>query len=191
MWKNTKDHFGLVAIFLHWLMALIIFGLFGLGLYMVELNYYHEWYRTAPALHKSLGFTIFVLWCARIIWRISQVQPETIIGDGRWQVWERRLALMMHLLLYLLIACICVSGYLISTADGRGIEVFSLFTVPALPVQFDGQEDLAGWWHFYLAWALILMVCCHALAALKHHFMDKDAVLKTMLRPGKTSNHKL
>jgi len=185
MWKNTKEHFGLVAILLHWSMALIIFFLFGLGLYMVELNYYHEWYRTAPALHKSLGITVFVLWCARISWRLSQVQPQTIVGHGRWQIWERRLATLMHLLLYVLIGCLCVSGYLISTADGRGIEVFWLFTLPASPLQFEGQEDVAGWWHFYLAWALILMVCCHALAALKHHYLDRDDVLKKMLVPGK------
>jgi cytochrome b561 len=95
----------------------------------------------------------------------------------------------MHRLLYVLIICICMSGYLISTADGRGIDVFSLFTVPALPAQFEAQEDVAGWWHFYLAWALILMVCCHALAALKHHFIDKDDVLLKMLKPGKSGNH--
>jgi cytochrome b561 len=183
MMKNTSTRFGLVAIVFHWLMAVMIFFLFGLGLYMVELNYYHEWYRTAPDLHKSIGITLLVLWCIRLLWRWTQIQPQTITGTTRWQLWERRLAAAMHVLLYLLIICICVTGYLISTADGRGIEVFSLLTLPALPLQLENQEDVAGEWHFYLAWALILMVCLHALAALKHHFIDKDDVLKKMFRP--------
>ena len=188
MWRNTNAHFGLVAIILHWVMALIIFFLFGLGLYMVELNYYHEWYRTAPDLHKSIGFCLALLWLIRLLWRLTQPRPQTMDGEGRWHRWERRLAGGMHWLLYVLIMAICISGYLISTADGRGIEVFSLFTVPALPVQLERQEDVAGWWHFYLAWTLILMVCLHALAALKHHVIDRDDVLKKMLTPGKSGD---
>ena len=131
MWRNTNTHFGLVAIILHWLMALIIFIMFGLGLYMVELNYYHEWYRSAPALHKSIGFCLALLWLVRLFWRLTQPRPQTIVGDARRQRWERRLADWMHWLLYILLLSIFLSGYLISTADGRGIEVFSLFTIPA------------------------------------------------------------
>lgn len=185
MFKNTKQHYGLMAILLHWGMALLIFFMFGLGLYMVDLDYYHAWYQSAPDLHKSLGFCVLLLWLVRLIWRWSQVQPETMQGQGAWQRMERKLAWTMHILLYILIPVICLSGYLISTADGRGIEVFSLFTVPSLPVSIDRQADVAGNWHFYLAWALILMVCCHALAALKHHFIDRDEVFKNMLKPGK------
>ena len=188
MWKNTQEQFGLAAIMFHWLMALMIFTLFGLGLYMVELNYYHDWYRSAPVLHKSLGICLAILWGLRLLWRATQVSPQTIRGQGRWQIWERRLAALMHLALYILIICICVSGYLISTADGRGIEVFSLITIPASPLQMENQEDIAGWWHFYLAWALIIMVGFHALAALKHHYIDKDDVLKKMFRPAKSGD---
>lgn len=185
MWQNTKTEYGFLAIILHWLMAVIICFLFGLGLYMVELNYYHEWYRSAPALHKSIGICLAILWSIRLLWRAIQPRPLILQGSGRWNRWERRLAALMHGLLYLLIISICFSGYLISTADGRGIDVFSLLTVPALPWRFEAQEDVAGWWHFYLAWTLILMVCLHALAALKHHFINKDDVLKKMLKPGK------
>ncbi|MOA52423.1 hypothetical protein D3C78_1757160 [compost metagenome] len=73
------------------------------------------------------------------------------------------------------------SGYLISTADGRGIEVFGWFTVPATLSGIDGQEDIAGVVHLWLAWGLIGMAALHALAALKHHFIDRDATLSQML----------
>ena len=59
MFKNSPASYGLIAIILHWLMALTIFGLFGLGLYMVELTYYDSWYKGLQLdLHKSIGLTL-------------------------------------------------------------------------------------------------------------------------------------
>jgi cytochrome b561 len=75
-----------------------------------------------------------------------------------------------------------ISGYLISTADGRAIEVFNWVSVPALGELFENQEDVAGDIHFYLAWTLIGLAVVHALAALKHHFINKDDTMKQMLR---------
>jgi cytochrome b561 len=77
-----------------------------------------------------------------------------------------------------------LSGYLISTADGRAIDVFNLFSVPALVSGFDNQEDIAGLVHQIIAYSLIALVVLHALAALKHHFIDRDRTLKRMLNPG-------
>ena len=74
------------------------------------------------------------------------------------------------------------SGYLISTADGRAIDVFNWFAVPALGELIENQEDIAGDVHFYLAWILIVTASLHAIAALKHHFFNKDDTLKQMLR---------
>jgi cytochrome b561 len=75
-----------------------------------------------------------------------------------------------------------LSGYLISTADGRAIIVFDLIHIPALPWSIDRQEDIAGEIHNLLAWALIAMAVLHALAALKHHFINKDHSLVRMLK---------
>jgi cytochrome b561 len=74
-----------------------------------------------------------------------------------------------------------VSGYLISTADGRGIDVFGLFTVPATLQGIDHQEDVAGASHLVLAVTLIALALLHAGAALKHHFIDRDRTLRRML----------
>ncbi len=73
------------------------------------------------------------------------------------------------------------SGYLISTADGRPLEVFGLFEIPALISGIDGQEDRAGEIHLALAYSLMGLTGLHAVAALKHHFIDKDRTLLRIL----------
>ncbi|GAL12323.1 cytochrome B561 [Vibrio astriarenae] len=92
---------------------------------------------------------------------------------------------MGHLALYALIVVIGVSGYLISTEDGRGIDVFNWFTVPALGQLFEGQADIAGEIHFYAAWTLIILAAGHALAAIKHHVVDKDDTLRKIIGASK------
>ena len=74
-----------------------------------------------------------------------------------------------------------VSGYLISTADDRAIEVFGWFEIPATLTSIENQEDIAGEFHFYLALTLISLASAHALAAIKHHLIDKDNTLRRMM----------
>ena len=88
-----------------------------------------------------------------------------------------------------LLAVLLMTGYLISTADGRGVEVFSLFTVPSMGEFIDNQEDIAGLIHEYVAWSLIIFAALHALAALKHHFINRDRTLTRMLKATKGDNH--
>jgi len=88
----------------------------------------------------------------------------------------------MHRALYLFIFLIMVSGYLISTADGRGIKIFDLFSIPGFDAFIENQEDLAGVFHEYTVYTFILMVILHAGAAIKHHIIDKDNTLKRILR---------
>lgn len=85
----------------------------------------------------------------------------------------------------MLLSGILISGYLISTADGKPINVFGLFNVPATLTDAGSQADLAGNVHLWLAWSVVVLSVVHGLAALKHHFIDKDATLKRML--GKSS----
>lgn len=86
-----------------------------------------------------------------------------------------------HGFLYLALFAVMIAGYLISTADGVGIPVFGLFEVPALVSGLPDQADTAGVIHLWLAWALVIFSGLHALAALKHHFIDRDATLTRML----------
>lgn len=175
--KNTKTGYGTIARILHWGMGLAILAMFPFGLWMRTLNYYSPFYQSAPNLHKSVGICLLVLLALRFVWRKVNVQPD----DQYLKPKERLASHAMHLGFYaILLVQMCV-GFLISTVDGRGIEVFGLFTVPSVYEQ-KGLEDTVGLIHEYLAYAIIAMVVVHAAAALKHHFINKDVTLTRMWR---------
>ena len=176
MIKNSTESYGAMAIALHWLMAITIFGTFGLGLYMVELNYYDRWYKRAFDIHKSIGICLALMWAIRITWRKINPLPNPLSSKS----WEVTSANIVHRLLYIGLLVLFISGYLISTADGRPIAVFGWFEIGAT-LTFDKQEDIAGVVHEITAWALSLMVLLHMSGALKHHFIDKDRTLLRML----------
>lgn len=178
MWRNTSQAYGVIAIALHWLVAIVVLGLFALGLWMVGLTYYDTWYRTAPSIHKGVGVLLFLVLSLRLLWRLVNPKPEPEPGLGPF---ERRASAVVHGLLYLLLFAVMASGYLISTADGRSIDVFGLFQVPATLIGLPNQADLAGDVHLALAITVIVLASIHALASLKHHFIDRDRTLLRML----------
>jgi len=176
MWRNTQVAYGLVSVILHWLVALAVTGLFVLGVWMVELGYYDRWYQRAPDIHKGAGVLLFGVMLAHAGWRYSNPRPEAI-----GSVMQKKAAAWVHRMLYALMYMLMLSGYLIATADGRGIHVFGLFSVPASISGLHNQADIAGDVHELLAFALIALTILHALAALKHHLVDRDQTLKRML----------
>ncbi|MFS1415138.1 cytochrome b [Vibrio sp. 10N.286.49.B1] len=173
--SSTKNYNALSRA-LHWLSALVIIGMFAVGTWMVDLTYYSEWYKTAPHWHKSIGILLAAATVLRFFW--NKISPTPSV-DG--SPIEKLGAKVGHFLMYVALLVIFVSGYLISTSDGRGIEVFEWFTVPALGELFPNQSDISGEVHFYAAWFVILTAAGHALAALKHHFINKDNTLRKML----------
>jgi len=176
---NSKDHYGWVSIVIHWVMALAVFGMFALGIWMVELNYYDAWYHDAPYMHKSLGMLLFGMLVFRFAWRLLNTRP-TLMGEA----WEKVVALTVHRLHYVLLLVLFVSGYFIPTAEGVGIDVFGWFVIPA-SLSFDKTKaDLIGLIHQYAAWTVMALAAAHAGAALKHHFIDKDKTLLRMLGIG-------
>lgn len=189
MWRNTDDGYGLVAVVLHWLVAVVVVGLFVLGLWMVELTYYDAWYRRSTDIHKGVGFLLFFVVLARLAWRLVNPRP---VPEPTHTRLERVAAAVTHVLFYVLLFAVMTAGYLISTADGRAIDVFGLFKVPATIAGLPGQADIAGDVHLALAIALIVLTVIHSLAALKHHFIDRDRTLLRMLgrrtpRPSRSS----
>ena len=176
MWRNSESGYGLITISLHWVVAIAVIGLFTLGLWMVGLDYYDRWYRKGPELHKGIGVLLFLVMLGRTAWRHANPRPAPTGSN-----FEKRAARWVHSALYVLLFILMLSGYLISTADGRGIKVFGLFAVPA---SFSGgqiQADVAGKVHEWLAYLLIALATLHALAALKHHLVDRDETLTRML----------
>lgn len=177
-YRNSEKNYGLVAIFLHWLVFLAFLSLFFLGLWMVDLDYYSVWYKTAPHIHKSIGILLFFTLSFRLIWR--WINPKPRLDDSLSRI-EKVSAHLVHQLLYLLLFALLISGYLISTADGRPIDVFNWFSVPATLWNLHDQAEISGLLHRYLAWGILALSSLHALAALKHHVIDKDDTLKKML----------
>ena len=172
-----KPRWSRPIVILHWISALAVVGMFASGLWMVDLTYYSDWYKTAPHWHKSVGLILLAITVIRLVARIITSRPPSY-GTHL----EKGLSHAAHGLLYTLIIALFASGYLISTADGRGIDVFNWFSVPAIEELIENQEDIAGEIHFYIAWSVIVLAIIHGLAALKHHFFSKDETLKQMLR---------
>ncbi len=176
--KNTQDEYGLIAKSLHWMMAVIIFALFAVGLYMTSLTYYDPLYHTLPWWHKSFGLAVAILLMLRLIWKFNNTNPAHLSTHTRMEI---LLAGITHKMLYTLIIVICISGYLISTAEGKGIEFFGWFEIPAVMAPVENQADTAGLIHLILAYIMAALVVLHIAGAVKHHLLDKDNTLKRML----------
>ena len=175
---NDRRSYGAAAIALHWLSAAVIAGMFGLGYWMVDLDYYSAWYNRAPDIHKSVGILFIFVYLVRVVLRLATPAPAPARDPGGWDAIASR---VVHRLFYVLIACLVCAGYLISTADGRPVSVFGWFEVPATITSIPDQEDRAGEIHWYLALTIVILAGLHAAAALKHHFVDRDETLSRML----------
>lgn len=184
--KNSSEHYGWLSIALHWLMAIGLIGLYFLGIYMVGLGYYDPGYNTAPALHKSIGIVLTALLFIRLAWIYSHSKPEPIETK---QI-LRLLAILAHLSLYFITLLLIISGYLISTAKGQGIDIFSIFQMPVLYTVTIEQSEFLGKAHDVLATVFIIMVALHTSAALAHHFYFKDNTLKRILWAKTTTTYR-
>ncbi|OEF27599.1 cytochrome b [Vibrio rumoiensis] len=171
--KLEVKQYNFLAKLNHWLSAIIIIGLFAAGWWMVDLNYYSAWYQDAPHWHKSVGLLLAAYTVFRVVWKLITATPK-IEGSH----FEKVAAKIAHTLMYALLFGIFISGYLISTSDGRGIDIFDWVTVPSLGALFEDQTEIAGTLHYYFAYVLIGLALVHAAAALKHHFINKDNTLR-------------
>lgn len=179
MIKNTNQSFGLISKLLHWLMAILLTGLFAVGLYMTDLDYYDPLYHSLPWWHKSIGLLTIFLLLVRLVWKLGNPEPHPLKTHKKWEV---SLAKLLQTSFYVLILLIGISGYLISTAEGKGIDFFNWFEVPAVFSELTEQQaDLVGEAHEILAFLLAFLVVLHGSAAIKHHFFDKDETLKRMI----------
>lgn len=176
--RNSQATYGLVAVFLHWLVALTVAGMFSLGYWMVGLTYYDAWYKQGPDIHRSAGVLLFIAMLLRVVWRLMNLRPEPVPGHRRWEVVAAHL---VHGLLYVLLFVAMVSGYLISTADGSSVSVFGWFDVPSITGRIKGMEDTAGVVHYWVTLSVVVLAGIHALGALKHHVIDRDNTLRRML----------
>lgn len=192
--KNTRERWGWLAKVLHWSMAILILALAIIGTYMA--NFVDDMFRQfeLTQTHKSFGFVVFALACLRVMWRI--INPVTPALPAHSPGWQNRAVHATHIALYALMFVIPISGWLMSSASPLNNDdayparipnmVFGLFE---LPDPFSEGTDaltetlhMVHWISVYLLAAILLV---HIGAAMKHHFIDKDTVLRRMLPGGR------
>ncbi len=184
MQNSNKPHLGtnphplrynVVAIALHWLLALAIIGALGLGLYMSDLPFspsrlkLYNW-------HKWAGVSILLLSALRLLWRLTHRPP----ADLPMPALQARAAHLTHALLYILFFAVPLAGWAYSSAAGFPIVWFGVLPLPDfVPV----DKALAATFklaHQWLAYGLAALILLHLGAALKHHFIDRDGLLSRM-----------
>ncbi|HSC66196.1 MAG TPA: cytochrome b [Cellvibrio sp.] len=179
MLKDSSSGYGLVSILIHWISAILILFLFGLGIYMTGLSYYDDWYHEGPELHVSLGLVVLLIMLLRVVWRILNPAPVDLSAKRVQNLTAR----LVKLGLYIFIFVVLVTGYLITTAEGQPASMFGLIKFPVLTELSSQNVDLAGELHEYLAWGIVLLVVLHSLGALFHHFVLRDRTLVRIVKP--------
>ncbi len=174
--EPTHQRYSAMAIALHWLTAAMVVAGFTLGLSMIGLPLSRQklqWY----AWHKWIGITVWLLTCARLAWRLGHPGPAM----PPMPEWQRRVAVLVHVLLYVLLLLIPVSGWLHSSATGVQVVYLGLVPLPDLVARDRELGDVLRTVHVTLNFTLLAVVCLHTVAALKHHFVDRDTVLTRIL----------
>jgi cytochrome b561 len=178
--RNTPETWGTVHKTLHWLIALAVVGLLCVGWYMDEMPNSPDKIKVY-ALHKSFGITVLALMLVRLAWRWGNPRPAL---PSTMKGWERRLAGVVHGGIYAALLAMPLSGWLFNSASNFPLKWFGLFSIPALAGPDRDLKLLAEDVHWALSWVIVTLVALHVAGALKHHFVDRDDVLKRML-PGR------
>lgn len=171
------DRYTKTAVTLHWLVALLIFAAFPLGLYMHDLPLSPTKLRLF-SYHKWIGVTVFLLAVIRVTWRGTHrppLMPDTMLR------WEKIAAESVHYLLYTLIFVIPITGWLMSSAKGFQTVWFGVLPLPDLVGKDKELGKLLEEVHAYLNYFMLGLVIAHVGASLKHHFIERDDILTRMV----------
>lgn len=173
--RNSSTDWGLLSKCLHWLIAALLIAMAILGLSMTELPNGIDKIKTY-ALHKSLGVTVLVLVLLRLLWRWGAGPTPAAPGSP----WQQRLAQATHTALYLLMLAIPLSGWAFNSTANYALRWFGWFNLPRLLPADPTLKAVFREAHEWLFWILAALVLLHVAAALKHHFIDRDDVLRRM-----------
>ncbi len=164
---------------MHWVVSLFIIGQLSVGLWMSNLpdTYPDKFYYYN--MHKSFGLILLALICLRLVARIVSVIPS--YKRLRIKGYEIKLAKVTHLLLYIFMFVLPLSGYTMSNLGGHPINFFGIQVINLLPTKMHGAA--AGMFHsihVYGGITLITLIVLHILGSMKHYFVDKTNLLKRM-----------
>lgn len=172
---NTTESYGSVTKFFHWLIAIVILVqiIYGYFLGYVPKDYQPVAYNT----HKLIGLTLLFLMVLRLFWALMNVKPLLPANTPAWQRFAER---FVHSMLYFVVIAMPISGLIGSNASGRPPHIGDFkFT---LPVPEDkALVNTAFAVHNTLALVLIGLLVVHVGAALYHHVIKKDNILRRML----------
>lgn len=183
--KNTSGYYTRTAQILHWLMAIIFILAWVIGFYSGNFLSYDvdgSFKGSVTTLHKNIATVIIFLVVIRIFWRYTHPAPEL---PNTMSPTMKRLAHLGHIALYFMLLALPITGCLFSWSAGYPAPVLYLFNLPALISENPEVTAIVKPLHIYLSWAAGLLLVGHILAALKHHFIDKDAVLISMTKQPK------
>lgn len=178
MATNNSGRYTSCAIFLHWSMAILLFLGFTLGWVMEGLPKSSPDKMQYVAWHKWIGVTIAWMVLVRLVWRITHQPPALPSTVPHWQ---RYASQCVHALLYFLMIAIPLTGYFYSSAAGRPVLYFGLIPLPPIIEPNLMLKPLLKTAHVVLNYMLLGAVGLHLLAALKHHFIDRNTVLIRMI----------
>lgn len=188
MMRRTSPRYTMVAIILHWMMALGIAALTGMGLAIVHLKLDSMRLFELYQLHKSIGITVLLAAVLRLLWRLTHRPPEL---PSTMPALERGAAAGGHLLLYALLFALPLTGWAMVSSSVFAIPtvIYGVLPWPDLPIfstlaDKGPVEAALKVVHAYTAYVLIALVVLHAAAAFRHHFIIKDDVLMRMLPRG-------
>ncbi len=172
-----KYHISLRIV--HWLMALLIILMIGLGWYMADLPKEDPMRDVLYMRHKSIGVTILILFFLRVAIRISTKIPPL---PNTISFINQQLAHLGHGVIYILMAMVPLSGYAMSNMYGFGVSMFGIDMPKLFPTNHEIAR-IAKEVHSVIPYVLLAVVILHALAALKHRFFEKpeNDVLGRML----------
>ncbi len=171
------DRYTRTSIAVHWLMAVLLVGLFGVGTYMSDLPLSPQKLKIY-SWHKWAGITALLLVAFRLAWRVGNRPPP--LPDSV-PAWQQAAAHGLHHLLYLLMIAVPLSGWLMSSAKGFQTVYFGVLPLPDLVGKDKELGELLKTVHATLNYCLAVLVFAHIGAAFKHHFLDRDEILSRML----------
>ncbi len=185
--QRPPTRYTTIAQLFHWVIAALIVTQFALAWTADDLPLgAHK--LALLARHKSFGMTVLMLAVLRLLWRFKHPAPE--LPAGMTPI-ERAIARMTHVAFYVLLFAMPLTGWMMSSAKNYSVSWFGLFTWPNLIGKNETAFDFLKSTHDYLSDALFVIAVLHILAALKHHFWDKDDVFLRMLPFAKSAQVKL
>lgn len=162
----------------HWIIAIAMIGMLGLGLFLEFGGLEREAKGPLRDIHKSVGVLVLAFGLWRVTWRLLKGFPGAASSMPAWQETASKLA---HWVLLAGIVLMPLSGLLGSLFSGRDVSVFGFFTIPG-QAKIEWLQAIGHGVHSWFGKAMAAVVVIHIVAALKHHFVDKDATLMRMLR---------